>query len=268
MKRWVVAGALLLAVACEPVSAPNAPGSGSPALTGVVTWVNDGDSIEVEVGDDLLEVRLAGVNAPERDECFYEPARDHLIDTLKNRTVVLDTLDEDQFGRILAYVSSEDREINFELVELGLAIASSSDNGGQRSADLLAAEETAFAAGVGMWSDDACGEGIASSIDVVIDATGSVVDPPGPDEQVLSAERIVVVNKGTGSVDIGGWMLRDESSRNRYVFASDVVLDSGESFVVASDSGWSPGGTPVWNNGGDMALLQDPNGVVVSRWRY
>ena len=38
--------------------------------------------------------------------------------------------------------------------------------------------------------------------------------------------------------------------------------------VTSADPGWDPGGGPVWNNSGDMALLLDRHGRVVARWRY
>lgn len=46
-------------------------------------------------------------------------------------------------------------------------------------------------------------------------------------------------------------------------------LEPGGSVRVASgDQGWDPGGRPVWNNGGDTALLLDERGHVVARHRY
>jgi hypothetical protein len=38
--------------------------------------------------------------------------------------------------------------------------------------------------------------------------------------------------------------------------------------VTSDNPGWEPGGTPVWNNDGDMALLLTTGGAVASRQRY
>jgi hypothetical protein len=38
--------------------------------------------------------------------------------------------------------------------------------------------------------------------------------------------------------------------------------------ISSADLAWDPGGSPVWNNDGDMALLLDRDGRVVDRWRY
>jgi hypothetical protein len=133
---------------------------------------------------------------------------------------------------------------------------------------MLSSEEDAFESRTGLWAADACGtaDGLA---DVSIDPGQSVPDPPGPDGAGLHDEVMTVVNNGHESVDLTGWTLRDESSRHRFGFPGGTSIEPGDSHEVHSDAvGWDPGGTPVWNNDGDMALLLDPSGTVVSRWRY
>jgi len=121
---------------------------------------------------------------------------------------------------------------------------------------------------LGLWSPSACGDDTTPP-QLSFDIDSSIVDPPGPDDEDLGAETMVVVNEGDAMVALAGWVLRDESSRHRYVFPSEASLDAGDARVVASsDPGWDPGGSPVWNNDGDMALLLTPHGTVVARWRY
>jgi hypothetical protein len=38
--------------------------------------------------------------------------------------------------------------------------------------------------------------------------------------------------------------------------------------VTSIDPCWDPGDSSVWNNGGDMTLLLDASGRVVTRHRY
>jgi hypothetical protein len=38
--------------------------------------------------------------------------------------------------------------------------------------------------------------------------------------------------------------------------------------INSADSGWFPGDGAVWNNDGDLVVLQDPTGTVAARWRY
>lgn len=240
----------------------------TPAADGVVTWIDDGDSIEVATDEGMITVRLVATNAPDRGECHADVALDHLIDTLKEEPVRLEVMGIDQFDRTLAHVFTGDRHINLEMVELGLSLASTPDEDDPYRSAILEGEEHAFDDGLGLWAPDACGSS-GPIPDVDIDAASSEYDPAGPDDDVLDQEALVLFNDGDTTVNLGGWILRDESTRHRYTFQANVSLAPGESYTVSSaDSGWDPGGSSVWNNGGDMALLQLPDGTVVSRWRY
>jgi len=199
-----------------------------------------------------MDVRLLDINSPERNECFHRESANYLIETLRGRSVTLQTDDElDQYGRVLAYVWDQDRNVNLDLVRRGLAIATTPGTGG----GFLLDEEEAFAAGTGLWAPDACGTGSIPEIRIV-----------ALDED---KETIVIRNETNSVVDLSKWSIRDESSRHRYRFPNQVRLDGGAEVIISSDDqGWDPGGSPVWNNDGDMALLLDPSGRVVDRWRY
>lgn len=237
---------------------------------GTVTWITDGDTFDVDLGGDEIEVRLLGVNTPERGECYDDVALDYLIANVKGQVVGLEISGDDQFDRTLASVWLEEKMINLDLVHLGFAIALTPGDGEPYGTALLDAEEEAFQAGRGLWSDGACGsDGPVPAIE--FDLGASQFNPPGPDDEVLDDEYIVIVNRGNEDVDLGAWTLRDESSRNRLVFDESVTLGAGDMLTISSgcstDPGWCGPG-PVWNNSGDMALLLDPSGRVVARARY
>lgn len=234
----------------------------------VVTWIDDGDTIEVEYDDgSTATIRLIATNSPDQGECHADVALDHLIDTLKDETVTIEDFGEDQFDRTLAHVFVGERHINLEMVEIGLSLASTPEEEDPYGPAILDAEDTAYNDGIGLWASDACGNDQIP--DVEFDTGASVIDPPGPDEDVLDTEEIVVRNAGNDPFDMEGWILRDESTRHRFTFDGQSTLQSGDSVVITSaDPGWDPGGGSVWNNGGDMALLQLPDGTVVARWRY
>lgn len=154
------------------------------------------------------------------------------------------------------------------MVVSGFAVASTPDESDPYRQAILDAEETAFSSRTGLWAADACG-GSGNLAPISIDAEASLPDPDGPDDQNLRAELIVIDNGGSSAVDLDGWTIRDESTRHRFRFADGISIAPGDSIVVTSDApGWDPGGSPVWNNSGDMALVQDPHGNVVARWRY
>lgn len=254
--------ATLLLAGCASTSGPVVT---SPIIEATVVAVFDGDSILVEDREGQREVRLDGVNAPETEECFHREATDYLVANLEGRQVSLEVTGIDQFGRTLAHVHQGDTYVNFDLVSRGLAIATTPRNGGL--ATLVEAEEAAAASGRGLWGPESCGVGPIPLI--VIDFDRSVVNPPGPDHQVLDQEIVVLANPGNTEVDLTGWTLRDESSRHRFRFAEGTKLGSGERLTVTSaDPGWSPGDSPVWNNDGDLILVLDQAGRVVARFRY
>lgn len=237
---------------------------------GTVIWVADGDSIDVETDQGEQEIRLLGVNAAESGECFSEESRDYLIASVKDRSVGLEISDTDQFDRNLASVWNREELVNLALVERGLALALTPGEGDPLGRLLIAAENDAYEAGIGLWSLDACGaKGPLPGLS--IDLGESQIDPPGPDEDDLEEEYVVIVNDDDISHDLSGWTLRDESSRNRLEFGEGTTIDAAESLVVSSGCetklSWCSG-SPIWNNSGDMVLLLDETGRVVARARY
>lgn len=235
-------------------------------VSGVVSWIVDGDTIEVEVGSEVLTVRVAGMNAPDRDECYYDDATDYLIDEIKGETVGLETLETDQFDRTLAHVWVNDTLVGLTMVANGLGLGSTPDPGDSHGDQILEAESEAYAGGRGLWAHDACGA--SSSVpDITLD-TGDF-DPTGPDSEHLDSETVTIMNNSNQSVNMTGWVLRDESSRHRFHFEDNTDIDAGGSLAVrSSDGNWDPGGGPIWNNDGDMALLLDEFGRVIARTRY
>lgn len=92
-----------------------------------VVRVVDGDTIVVE-GD--AYVRLLGIDAPESGECFYQEAKDALINLVQGENVRLqkDVSDKDNFGRLLRYIFLPDDNlfVNKILLEQGCADVMSS----------------------------------------------------------------------------------------------------------------------------------------------
>ncbi len=245
----------------ERPSGLNAPESG------IVRSVVDGDTVTVDDGSgESLQLRLAGVNAPEDDECHHDASHDHLQRLIADREITFEVLATDQFGRYLAHVWVDGLHVNVDLVASGHAFATTPGESDSYGEALLDAEDAAASSDLGIWADDACGHSdplLAVRIEEVRE------DPPGRDEDDLGGEQVTLVNRGDDEVDLGGWMLRDESSRHRYTFPSGTVLRESETITVTSaDPGWSPGGSPVWNNGGDLVVVLDPFGRIADHLRY
>jgi micrococcal nuclease len=251
----------------DPATTATAPDRADP---GVLVQVLDGDSLEIEIGGTVEEVRLLGINTPEREECHDGPAREAAIAlTDAGEIAVDDAGGRDRYGRLLAYVYADGSLVNLELLESGAAIALSNDH--PLLDTFLEAEERAFSHGIGMWAVDACGDpGDAPVAISVIE-----YDPRGPDEDNLEDEYVSLVNDGAAAADLEGWTLRDESSTHRYSFPGGFTLGSGDEVRVRTGCGnddhndlfWCER-DPVWSNGGDTVLLLDRSGNVVDRYRY
>ena len=100
--------------------------------TYVVTKVTDGDTIQVEMDGEKVNIRMIGIDAPESTtarygyvECFGKEASDHLKTTLNGESVSLefDTTQgqTDKYGRLLAYVFSNGKNINQQMIADGYA---------------------------------------------------------------------------------------------------------------------------------------------------
>lgn len=127
--------------------------------TGVVSHVVDGDTVVLEDGD---RIRYLLVDTPEitngKNDCYGAEAREYNNTLVTGRTITLEYDEEcqDRYGRLLAYVSVGELEVNRTLLEQGYAcILHIPPNGDDRVAEYQALENTAKAEGVGMWS--ACG---------------------------------------------------------------------------------------------------------------
>jgi endonuclease YncB( thermonuclease family) len=90
--------------------------------TFLVTDVVDGDTLRLGNGE---TVRLVGIDTPERGQCGYDTAGDHLARLVLGRRVRLGIADEDRdrYGRLLRYVDVDGADAGLRLVKRGLAIA-------------------------------------------------------------------------------------------------------------------------------------------------
>ncbi|MDK2890349.1 MAG: competence protein ComEC [Methanoculleus sp.] len=118
--------------------------------------------------------------------------------------------------------------------------------------------------------------GGAPSATVTAGATTAAPTTPAPSSGVyiagldLQDERITVTNAEETGVNLTGWTVTDEGTRNTYTFpiftldpGADVTVHTGTGNDTATDLYWGRE-TPVWNNDGDLATLADANGTVVS----
>ena len=120
-----------------------------------VTAVTDGDTVSVARNDERLIVQLACIDAPELTQLQGQASANKLA-SLASGQVRLNIVGADQYGRTLAEVyNPDDGFINLQMVESGDAVVYPREIGncGDNADLLLAAEEKAKVARVGVWGD-------------------------------------------------------------------------------------------------------------------
>ncbi|MDO4683421.1 MAG: thermonuclease family protein [Lautropia sp.] len=95
------------------------------------------------------DLRLNQIDAPERGQAFGQAARRKLADLVHGRTVTLETDGTDRYGRTIAQIFLDERNINLEMVGSGYAWAYRKYLKDPR---YLQREAEARAASRGLWS--------------------------------------------------------------------------------------------------------------------
>lgn len=103
----------------DPSRRPRAGEEG--VFDGPLLWVTDGDSLRMLIRGRDTEVRLADVDAPEREQPYGWNAKLQLIDLVRDKHLVILPRDVDQYGRIVGWVWAGEVAVNRELVVRGSA---------------------------------------------------------------------------------------------------------------------------------------------------
>ena len=106
-----------------------------------------------------------------------------------------------------------------------------------------------------------------TEIQIAITAANFVAT--SPEKENLDDEWVEISNKGSSDANLAGWTLTDEQNHT-YTFP-DFILAAGAKVVVRTGEGddstenlfWNRS-TSIWNNGGDLAVLKDSEGNIVS----
>ena len=95
----------------------------APAIAQTVVRITDGDTLVVNIRGQQERIRLACIDAPEMKQApFGRASRDRLRQlTPVGSTVRLRTLTRDRYGRIVAEVFHQGKNVNLELVKEGQA---------------------------------------------------------------------------------------------------------------------------------------------------
>ncbi len=89
-----------------------------------VLRIVDGDTVVVKYKDEPEYVRIIGIDAPEKEECFSSESAERLSELIGRKTVILEPKsdeDRDKYDRLLRYILSDGKDIGAELIKEGYA---------------------------------------------------------------------------------------------------------------------------------------------------
>lgn len=148
-----------VAIETTPTSTP------SPSLIVAsysVKNVIDGDTVEVTASDSSkLTIRLIGIDAPEKNTCLANEARDRLNEIVSAQNVELisdaSQNDLDKYQRSLRYIVLPDgSDAGRILISEGLAREYTYDKKYERQSEYRSSEETAKEKRIGIWNPNTC----------------------------------------------------------------------------------------------------------------
>ncbi|MBU2525001.1 MAG: thermonuclease family protein [Bacteroidetes bacterium] len=119
-------------------------------ISGLVVGISDGDSFRLKLeNNEIIRVRLAYLDCPERGQDFYQKAKHFSSGQIFKKSVLIKVTDTDRYGRKVGIVYYGDKILNEELLKNGFAWHYTQYS---NSAVLQELENQARIAKIGLWS--------------------------------------------------------------------------------------------------------------------
>lgn len=211
----------------------------------------DGDTIELSNGE---KVRLIGINAPEKGKRYFDEAKNYL-EMLVGEKISLEYENgiRDPYGRLLAYVFWNKRNINVEIVKNGLAHTYKINEISKYKKELLDAENYAIERGIGIWKRS----NYSSCIKVNF--------------YYMDNEKLIIKNICNFSINLNKWYIEDESHNVLYIKNFNITPNKEVIICIRSfddcdyilESKYN-----IFDKKSDKIFLRDENGLLVFYYKY
>lgn len=217
--------------------------------------VIDGDTI-VSNGS---SIRLLGINSPEKGESLSLEAKEFLESQVLNKTVFLEYGKDkkDRYGRTLAYVFVNGKNINLEIVRNGFANPYFPSGKDKHYSEFFSA-----------WRD--CVDKNLNFCQKSKAVCSSCIELKSFDEE---EEEIVFSNNCEFSCNLDGWTIKDEGRKKFYL--SNFILKGNSNFNIIVGVGKDDSNTLywkdedyVWTKTGDTIFLRDGKDKLVMWKNY
>jgi micrococcal nuclease len=196
----------------------------------IVERVVDGDTVVLNNSE---KVRLLGINTPEKNMPLYEKAKIFLESLILNKTVFVELVERDRYGRILGYIFVKERHINQLILENGFGHLYYYDKD-ERYDEMFKAEEFARENSLGIWGRS--------------DHYGclEIIQWTWLDKTENEAEKLVLGNECGKDLDI---IIKDDAT---HIYREEIFMN-GELVLETKD---------IWNDNGDSIYIWDETGLV------
>jgi len=194
----------------------------------VIMRVVDGDTVELENGE---KVRLLGINTPEKKTYLANESL-NFTKQLENKTVLVESVEKDKYGRTLGYVFYNGKLFNEEILKNGFAHVYIYDDD-KYSSKFRKAEDNARNNELGIWKK-------SPNFGCI-----SVVEFIYLDEKETDNETLILENDcETMSV-----LIKDDATH-----MYKEALKSG-TFKMTTNN--------IWNDAGDTLFVWDNSGLLI-----
>lgn len=216
-----------------------------PKETAILERVIDGDTIVYRIGNISQSCRLLGINTPEKNMPFSNDSK-NFLKKFENKTIILerDKEDTDKYDRKLRYIYYENRFINLEILELGLA-NSYYIIGLKYEKQILNAESQARNSGIGIWTKS--NEPCSINNCILLKELNS------------TSEFFIIQNICDKTCELNRWFVKD-AGRNTFYLSNLQPLEE--------KTYYSKNNSNIWNNEGDKFFMFDKKGYLVIYYEY
>ncbi len=148
---------LFLSVSLALIVLPGPSQGASKPIEGVVTYVVDGDTVWAKTKGGKLKIRLYGIDAPETGhgekpgQPFGRQVANALRSKVLGKKVAIEVRDIDSYGRSVAVIRLNGRDINLEMAREGWAWAYRRYLERPYASEYIRAEKEARGKKLGLW---------------------------------------------------------------------------------------------------------------------